>query len=196
MHGPKSFDQEGRIFVYRGPSPDHTKHEKSRALTRKARLWITTVNHWPDQPALQHGSAPQAGSAQQLVQLSPQQLPARRLPRARPRRRGSAQQAGSAAAQAGSAAQQAGSAAPHAGSAAQVGPDSQQLRPRRPRPAAEAESAATKPMTTRRTNRETIEEKRFMENLLGGKPNRIEFRSGVDSVGQGPRQPRPMARTP
>jgi hypothetical protein len=88
-----------------------------------------------------------------------------------------AQQAGSAE-QAGSAAQQAGSAAQQAGSAAQ--PGSQHARPRRP--AADAESAATMPTTTNATNSERIEEKRFMENLLGRKPNRIAFRSGIDSV--------------
>lgn len=145
-----------------------------------------------DQLQAHAGSAPQAGSAQQLVAAEPQQSLPRRLWRAerpRPRRRGSqqlasaAQQAGSAAPQAGSAAQQAGSAAhsapaPQLGSAAQVGPQSQLVRPRRPRPAAEAESAATKPTTRSTTNIGTIEEKRFMENLLEGtEPNRSPRRN-------------------
>jgi hypothetical protein len=134
-----------------------------------------------DQPALQHGSAPQAGSAQQLVQLSPQHSLLRRLrmpARARPRRRGS-QQLGWAAAQAGSAALQAGSdahaSAAQPGSAEQVGPQSQLVRPRRPRPAAEADSAATRPARTNTKTIEKIVEKRFIEKLLGG--NRTEPQS-------------------
>jgi hypothetical protein len=137
----------------------------------------------------QAGSAPQLGSSQQLVHAVLQQSPRRpRAARARPRRRGS-QQEGSAAQQAGSAAPQAGSAAAHpaphdgsaaqqAGSAAQVGPQSQLARPRRPRLAADAESAATKPTTTRTMNIVTIEEKRFMETLLEEtKPNRSPCRN-------------------
>lgn len=134
-----------------------------------------------DQPALQHGSAPQAGSAaqpgsaQQLVQLLAPPLPPRRLKR--PRRRGFALQAGAAqqfaaAQQAGSAehagaAAQAGSAAPQAGSAAQVGAPSQQEPPRRPQPAAEAESAVTRPITSRTSPIVNKAEKRFMSKLLG-----------------------------
>jgi len=125
---------------------------------------------------LQQGSAEQAGSSQQLVQQFPPLLD-RRLesrPRRRPRRCCSAQQAGSAAAQAGSAAQQAGSADAHAGAAAQqagsaaaqagseaqAGAQSQLDRPRR-RPAAEAESANTRP-TTRAKKIDRIAAKRFM----------------------------------
>jgi hypothetical protein len=129
-----------------------------------------------DQPALQHGSAPQAGSAaqpgsaQQLVQLLAPPLPPRRLKR--PRRRGFGQQAGAdaqagAAEQAGSAAAQAGSAAPQAGSAAQVGAPSQHELPRRPQPAAEAESAVTKPIASRTRLVVTKAEKRVMSKLLG-----------------------------
>jgi hypothetical protein len=110
---------------------------------------------------LQHGSAEQAGSSQQLVQLLalPPRLARRLENNPRRARRGAlplAQQAGSAAPQAGSAAQQAGSAAPqagsaaqqagsaaaqHAGSDAQAGAQSQLFWPRRPLPAAEAVSA-------------------------------------------------------
>jgi hypothetical protein len=112
----------------------------------------------------QAGSAPQLGSSQQLVHAVLQQSPRRpRAARARPRRRGS---------------QQEGSAAQQAGSAAQVGPQSQLARPRRPRLAADAESAATKPTTTRTMNIVTIEEKRFMETLLEEtKPNRSPCRN-------------------
>ena len=133
-------------------------------------------------------SAAQPGSAQQLV-LAPEQqsLPRRlmRAPRARPRRRGSqqfvavAQQAGSAAQQAGSAAAQPaeapqdGSAAAQAGSAAQLGPQSQLVRPRRPRPAAEAESAAKKPTIRSTAPIMTIEGKRFMKLSLLRKSNRV-----------------------
>jgi hypothetical protein len=108
-------------------------------------------DRWSDQPALQQGSAEQAGSSQQLAQ--PLVLPPwwARRPENRPRRArrwvgwlaqqaGSAPQAGSAAQQAGSAAQHAGSAAAQAGSA-QAGAQSQLEAPRRPRPAAEAVSA-------------------------------------------------------
>lgn len=113
---------------------------------------ITTIRPRPDgsptQPALQQGSAEQAGSSQQLAQppaLAPWWA---RRPENRPRRArrwvgalaqqaGSAPQAGSAAAQAGAAAQP-GSAAEQAGSEAQ----SQLERPRRP--AAEAVSETIK----------------------------------------------------
>jgi len=117
-----------------------------------------TPDRWTDQPALQQGSAEQAGSSQQLAQ--PLVLPPwwARRPENRPRRArrwvgwlpqqagsapqagSAAQQAGSAAAHAGSAAQQAGSAAAQAGSA-QAGAQSQLEAARRPRPAAEAVSA-------------------------------------------------------
>jgi len=115
-------------------------------------------DRWLDQPALQQGSAEQAGSSQQLAQplvlppwwaRRPENRPrrARRCVGAVPQQAGSAPQAGSAAQQAGSAAAQAGSAAQHAGSAAaqagsaQAGAQSQLEAPRRPRPAAEAVSA-------------------------------------------------------
>jgi hypothetical protein len=138
------------------------------------------------------------GSAQQLVQLLAQLLLARR-PKS-PRRRGfaqqagSAQHAGSAAQQAGSAAQQAGSAAQH-GSAAQVGAQSQQARLRRP--AAEAESAATKPTTIRTAHIVTNEERLFIENSFEERPNRIAIRWAVDSVARGQRTDRlpPTANT-
>jgi hypothetical protein len=101
-------------------------------------------DRWSDQPALQQGSAEQAGSSQQLAQ--PLVLPPwwARRPENRPRRARRwvgwlPQQAGSAP-QAGSAAQQAGSAAAQAGSA-QAGAQSQLEAARRPRPAAEAVSA-------------------------------------------------------
>jgi hypothetical protein len=60
---------------------------------------------------------------------------------------------------------QAGSAAQQAGSAAQPDGQSQQLRLRRS-PAAEAESATVAPTTSSTARIETIEEKRFMDNLL------------------------------
>jgi len=128
----------------------------------------------PDQPALQHGSAEQAGSSQQLVQpLAPPPWWARR-PENRPRRArrwvvGAEQQAGAAAPQAGSAAPQAGSAAAaqpgsaqaaQPGSAAQAGAQSQPELPRRP--AAEAVSAtirltATAHRTANNVGRRIIE---------------------------------------
>jgi hypothetical protein len=174
-------------------SSDDASNEKSRALEEGPARFICLAGTL-DQPALQHGSAPHAGSAaqpgsaQQLV-LAPvqQSLPRRlmRAPRPRPRRRGSqqfvavAQQAGSAAQQAGSAAAQPaeapqdGSAAAQAGSAAQLGPQSQLVRPRRPRPAAEAESAAKKPTIRSTAPIMTIEGKRFMKLSLLRKSNRV-----------------------
>ena len=176
-----------------GVSSDDASNKKNRALDEGPARFICLAG-MPDQPALQHGSAPHAGSAaqpgsaQQLV-LAPEQqsLPRRlmRAPRARPRRRGSqqfvavAQQAGSAAQQAGSAAAQPaeapqdGSAAAQAGSAAQLGPQSQLVRPRRPRPAAEAESAAKKPTIRSTAPIMTIEGKRFMKLSLLRKSNRV-----------------------
>jgi surfactin synthase thioesterase subunit len=72
---------------------------------------------------------------------------------------------------------QAGSAA-QPGSAAQVGAQSQLVRPRRPRPAAEAVSAATRPTMTNTKSIETIVEKRFIEKLL--EKNRTESQSLED----------------
>ncbi len=167
-------------------SSDDASNEKSRALKEGPARFICLAGTL-DQPALQHGSAPHAGSAaqpgsaQQLV-LAPvqQSLPRRlmRAPRPRPRRRGSqqfvavAQQAGSAAAQPAEAPQD-GSAAAQAGSAAQLGPQSQLVRPRRPRPAAEAESTAKKPTIRSTAPIMTIEGKRFMKLSLLGKSNRV-----------------------
>jgi hypothetical protein len=67
--------------------------------------------------------------------------------------------------------------AAQAGSAAQPGSvaQSQLVRPRRPRPAAEAVSAATRPTMTNTKSIEKIVEKRFIEKLL--EKNRTESQS-------------------
>ena len=125
------------------------------------------------QPALQQGSAEQAGSSQQLVQPLAAGAWWLRRPENRPRRLrraagALAQQAGSAAPQAGSAAQQAGSAAaqpgsvaPQDGSAAHDDAQSQQACPRRARPAAEAVSAIVR-LTATAHRMESTMETRFM----------------------------------
>jgi hypothetical protein len=125
------------------------KQLAAEGIPPPAASWFTNQPDMPardsDQPALQQGSAEQAGSSQQLVQplvqaalwaRRPENSP-RRLRRAAgavPQQAGSAapqagsaaQHAGSAAAQAGSAAAQPGSVAQQAGSAAQLGAQSQQ----------------------------------------------------------------------
>jgi surfactin synthase thioesterase subunit len=72
---------------------------------------------------------------------------------------------------------QAGSAA-QPGSVAQAGAQSQLVRPRRPRPAAEAVSAATRPTMTNTKSIEKIVEKRFIEKLL--EKNKTESQSLED----------------
>ncbi len=119
----------------------------------------------PVQPPSAQPPPVQPPSVQPLAQLGAQLLAQQRLRRTRTFRvrqheRLAAPQDGSAAAQDGPASQQL--AAPQAGSEQLPAPQVGSQQPRRHRPAAEAESAATRPTTTSEKNIATIVGKRFI----------------------------------